>query len=111
MDFADARYFSPISHDEPSSPTPDRVGCSRRVFMGQTKKRNEKMKAMKLTLVAGLLCAAALLASTGLVRAEDKKPCCAPTVEAGLKCEHECCVKAAKDGKVCEKCHPKEDKK
>lgn len=69
------------------------------------------MKTTKLALVTVLLCAAALLASTGLVRAEDKKPCCAPTVEAGLKCEHECCVKAAKDGKVCEKCHPKTEEK
>ena len=73
------------------------------------------MKTIKLALVTVLLCAAALLASTSLVRAEDakteKKPCCAATVEAGLKCEHECCVKAAKEGKVCEKCHPKTEEK
>jgi hypothetical protein len=39
----------------------------------------------------------------------DKKPCCEATVEAGLKCTNQCCIKAAKDGKVCEKCHPKKD--
>lgn len=70
------------------------------------------MKTTKLVLVTVLICAAAMFATTGLLRAEDKKPCCEATVAAGLKCEHECCVKAAKDGKVCEKCHPKkEDKK
>ena len=37
--------------------------------------------------------------------------CCDATVEAGKKCEHKCCVKASKDGKVCEKCHPKKDEK
>jgi hypothetical protein len=38
---------------------------------------------------------------------EDKKPCCEATVEAGKKCTHECCKKAAAQDKVCKKCHPK----
>ena len=75
------------------------------------------MKMTKSVLVAAIL-GAALLATTSLVRADEgekdkdaKEPCCAATVEAGLKCEHQCCVKAAKDGKVCEKCHPKKEEK
>ena len=61
--------------------------------------------------LGALACVAALLAGPSFVRAVDepKKPCCEPTVEAGKKCEHECCVKAANDGKVCEKCHPKKE--
>ena len=83
--------------------------------MGQKKQKRPNMKkTSKFALVAVLVSAAALLVSASLVRAEEskeKKPCCAATVEAGKKCEHECCVKAAEDGKVCAKCHPKKDKK
>ena len=67
-----------------------------------------------LKLMTTLLCAAGLLASTGVFRAlgeDEKKPCCEATVEAGKKCEHKCCVKAAEAGKVCEKCHPKKEEK
>lgn len=64
---------------------------------------------MKTTTIVGpLLCASALLVSPLFLRAaEPKKACCEATVEAGKKCEHKCCVKAAGEGKVCEKCHPK----
>jgi hypothetical protein len=34
-----------------------------------------------------------------------------PRFEGGKKCEHDCCVKTAKEGKVCDKCHPKKDEK
>jgi hypothetical protein len=54
-----------------------------------------------------IACAMTLLATPMLLRSDDKKPCCEPTVEAGKKCEHKCCVTAANDGKVCEKCHKK----
>jgi hypothetical protein len=55
-----------------------------------------------------LVCTVALLSGAMFLRAaEPKKPCCEPTVEAGKKCEHKCCVSAANEGKVCEKCHPK----
>ena len=74
------------------------------------------MKNMKLAVA--ILGALTMLATTMVVRAEEekkeeKKPCCEATVEAGKKCAHDCCVKAAEDGKVCEKCHPKkkEEKK
>ena len=63
------------------------------------------MKAIKLMSVA--VCAFALLSVSSVRAADDKKPCCEATVEAGKKCEHKCCQKAAEDGKVCEKCHPK----
>jgi len=66
-----------------------------------------------LTSLTGILCFAALLAGSTVVRADDdeKKPCCPATVEGGKSCAHECCVKAAKENKVCEKCHPKKDEK
>ena len=64
---------------------------------------------MKLiSMLTTAVCAGALLAAPLLLRADEpKKACCEATVEAGKKCEHQCCVKAANDGKVCEKCHPK----
>ncbi len=65
-----------------------------------------------VTSLGAILCALALLVGQGAVRAaDDKKPCCEATVEAGKKCEHKCCQKAAEEGKVCEKCHPKKDAK
>lgn len=65
-----------------------------------------------VTTMMGALCALALLAGPIALRADDeKKPCCPATVEGGKTCAHECCVKASKDGKVCEKCHPKKDEK
>jgi len=78
--------------------------------MGRKRKKN--MKTTKLMTTA--LCALAMLASTSIVRvtqAQEKKPCCEATVEAGKKCKHDCCVKAAEAGKVCEKCHPKKEEK
>ena len=42
---------------------------------------------------------------------DEKKPCCAATVEAGKKCDHKCCQKAAASGKVCKKCHPAKDER
>ena len=66
------------------------------------------MKMIKFSLVA--VCAALMLA--GSIRAaDDKKPCCDATVEAGKKCEHKCCVKAAEGDKVCKKCHPAKEAK
>ena len=70
----------------------------------------------QLKSVCGAICVLAILAGPAIARADDekkeeKKPCCAATVEAGKKCDHECCQKAAADGKVCEKCHPKDEKK
>ena len=58
--------------------------------------------------VTSLVLAAVALAisSSGVLAA-----CCDATVEAGKKCDHKCCVKAANDGKVCEKCHAKKDEK
>ena len=69
------------------------------------------MKPMRLLTVS--ICTFALMAGASLLRADDdeKKPCCAATVEAGKTCKHECCKKASADGKVCEKCHPKKEDK
>ena len=66
-----------------------------------------------ISTLNGIVFALALLVGPSGLRADDdKKPCCEATVEAGKKCSHKCCVKAAEEGKVCEKCHPKkEDKK
>jgi len=67
-------------------------------------KGNEAMRHIK---TAGVIVAvAAMLTGLVILRAADKA-CCEPTVEAQKKCKHECCVNAAKEGKICEKCHPK----
>lgn len=70
------------------------------------------MKLIKtLTVVA---CAMAFLAGSAIAEEKkEKKACCEATVAAGKKCEHKCCSDAAKENKVCEKCHPKkkDDKK
>ena len=68
---------------------------------------------MRLVCSLGAMaCALTLLGAPSALRAaDDKKPCCEATVEAGKKCDHKCCQKAAEEGKVCEKCHPKKDEK
>jgi hypothetical protein len=63
----------------------------------------------------GRLLVAALLAVsiTSFSFAEEKKTekkykdggCCATAQAKGEACKHPCCVKAEKDGKVCEKCN------
>lgn len=63
------------------------------------------MKSIKLwTLVAAF----ALFAGTMSASAET---CCEKAKKAGKECEHKCCVEAAKNKKVCEKCNPKAEKK
>src|SRR6185295_1507921 len=64
-----------------------------------------------LKILSALLCAGAMMATVSIVSAADDEPCCKATIKAGKKCKHECCVKAAEAGKVCEKCHPKKDEK
>jgi hypothetical protein len=65
------------------------------------------MKLVK-SLVA-LAFAAAFVASVAV--AADEKPkftagsCCDKAQKAGKECTHKCCVEAAKDKKVCEKCN------
>jgi len=61
------------------------------------------MKTIRLLSV--LVFAAAMLAGPAWA-ADEKKPCCEATVEAGKKCDHACCKKAAEANKVCKKCHP-----
>ncbi len=65
------------------------------------------MKTLKI-LAAALFAASVL--SGPIYAADEKKPCCEATVEAGKKCEHKCCVAAAEKGKLCKKCHPAEKK-
>ncbi len=77
------------------------------------------MKLIKLLAVAA--CAFALVTSSSM--AQEKKAekklkgkvvagsCCDKKIKAGETCSHPCCVDAAKEGKVCEKCNKKEEKK
>jgi hypothetical protein len=69
------------------------------------------MKLSKYLTIA--LSALAVFATLSTANAGDKKSCCEATVDAEKKCEHKCCTEAAKDGKICKKCHPdtKEEKK
>ena len=72
-------------------------------YIVRSKNRNN-MKSVKA--LAAICCAAALLASTSIARAET---CCEKAKAAGKECAHKCCIKAAKAGKTCEKCNPKKD--
>ena len=63
------------------------------------------MKSMKLFTV--LACTVAWFAATANVSAS----CCDDAKKNGKECAHKCCVEAAKDKKVCEKCNPKKDEK
>jgi hypothetical protein len=57
------------------------------------------MKSIKLlSLVAAL----GLFAGTMSVRAS----CCDEAKKASKECAHKCCIEAAKNKKVCEKCNP-----
>ncbi len=77
------------------------------------------MKLIKLlTIVA---CAFSLVAGSAMGQDSDKKEkklkgkivegsCCDKKVKAKETCSHPCCVSAAKEGKVCEKCNKQEKK-
>lgn len=62
------------------------------------------MKSIKLFAMA--VCAFALTAGSVNLQAS----CCTDAKKAGKECTHKCCVEAAKQKKVCEKCNPKTDK-
>jgi hypothetical protein len=66
---------------------------------------------MKVLLMSLTVCAFAVLSISPVRAADDKKPCCEATVDAGKKCDHKCCQKASEKGNVCKKCHKTEDKK
>ena len=64
---------------------------------------------MKLVKTLIITCCTLALFSGAAVRAQDeKKPCCPATVEGEKNCAHECCKKAAAEGKICQKCHKEE---
>ncbi|MGV3773692.1 MAG: hypothetical protein ACO1QB_12380 [Verrucomicrobiales bacterium] len=60
---------------------------------------------MKLLTV--IACTFAWFAATANVSAS----CCDNAKKEGKECSHKCCVDAAKDKKVCEKCNPKKSDK
>jgi hypothetical protein len=57
-----------------------------------------------ITLIA---CAFALTVGSASLQAS----CCDDAKKAGKECAHKCCVEAAKNKKVCEKCNPKQAEK
>ena len=63
-------------------------------------------------LVLALSLAFALVAVAADTKVDTSKfkdgGCCQKADKKGEKCNHPCCVKAAKDSKVCEKCNPVE---
>jgi len=74
------------------------LGITYSVLMNGLKKANIELNRKMLADIAARDAAA----FTALV---DKAKA------AGKDCEHKCCVAAKKDGKVCEKCNPKTEKK
>jgi len=65
------------------------------------------MKSIKLITV--IICTLAWVGSTTL----HAESCCEKAKKDGKACAHKCCIDAAKEKKVCEKCNPKktEEKK
>ena len=60
-----------------------------------------------LPLASLLVALVAVAADTKVDTAKFKDGgCCQKADKKGEKCNHPCCVKAAKDAKVCEKCNP-----
>jgi hypothetical protein len=67
------------------------------------------LKALSLLLVCTLLAVAADTKAPSVDTTKFKDGgCCQKADKKGEKCAHPCCVKAAKDAKVCEKCNPVE---
>ena len=74
------------------------------------------MKLGRLFVAVALAFSVGTFAFAEDKKTEDKKAekpaCCAKAEKKGETCKHECCVAAAKESKVCEKCSkPKKDKK
>lgn len=78
------------------------------------------MKLIKLLSV--IACSLALIASPAMAQDSAKKEkklkgkivagsCCDKAAKKSADCSHPCCVDAKKEGKVCEKCNKKEEKK
>jgi len=71
---------------------------------------SEKITMKTIKLLSVIICAMAMLGGRAIA-ADEKKPCCEATAEAGKKCQHKCCQKQAEKGKVCKRCHKQEEKK
>ncbi len=66
---------------------------------------------LRLLALVAVCSSLAIAATTPAAPAVDKSKfksggCCDKAEKAGNPCAHPCCVKAAKDAKVCEKCNP-----
>lgn len=62
------------------------------------------MKVIKLLVLS--VFALSLLGSPAFA-----ETCCEKAKAKGEECKHKCCVAAQKEGKACEKCSPKAEKK
>jgi len=82
------------------------------------KQQKIHMKLIKLITITA--CAFALVAGSTMAQEKNAEKklkgkivagsCCDKKIKAGETCTHKCCVAAAKDGKVCEKCNKVEKK-
>jgi hypothetical protein len=66
---------------------------------------------LRLLALVAVCSSLAIAATTPAAPAVDKSKfktggCCDKAEKGGKPCAHPCCVKAAKDAKVCEKCNP-----
>ncbi len=69
------------------------------------------IKALAVFAVAGVLCASVAMAADEKKEKSKFTPgsCCAKAEKKGEACAHPCCVEAAKEKKVCEKCNKKKE--
>ena len=63
---------------------------------------------LRLLALVAVCSSLAIAATTPAVEKSKFKTggCCDKAEKGGKPCAHPCCVKAAKDAKVCEKCNP-----
>lgn len=68
------------------------------------------MKTIKSLIITCCIAVALPSFMAGAAEDDKHKGCCPATIEGQKKCKHECCKKAAEEGKICPKCHKQEQK-
>lgn len=63
------------------------------------------MKFIKMLTAVAFAFAVCASVASAQVKEIKKGGCCDKAKQAGKECAHKCCVEAAKDKKICEKCN------
>ena len=63
------------------------------------------MKFIKMLTAVAFAFAVCASVASAQVKEIKKGSCCDKAKQAGKECAHKCCVEAAKEKKICEKCN------